>query len=90
MQNTSGLGALFNHTAVVSGSNAWSYRHSISGEHHCKIHFNSIKKKLNTEVYIHPSTDLPVSSGLRTVKGLGSRPTLFGINSLRQTKEKSL
>lgn len=30
----------------------------------------------------YASTDFPVSSGLRTVKGLGSTPTVLGINSL--------
>ncbi len=35
----------------------------------------------------HPSTDLALSSGLRTVNGLGSRPTVFGMNSL---KDKNL
>lgn len=30
----------------------------------------------------HPRTDFPVSSGLRTVNGLGSTPTVLGINSL--------
>lgn len=30
----------------------------------------------------NPKTDFPVSSGLRTVNGLGSTPTVLGINSL--------
>lgn len=36
--------------------------------------------------HTHPSTDFPVSSGLRTVNGLGSTPTLLGINSLNRNK----
>lgn len=36
------------------------------------------------KAHTHPKTDFPVSSGLRTVKGLGSNPTLFGMNSLKQ------
>lgn len=37
----------------------------------------------------HPRTDFPVSSGLRTVKGLGSTPSVLGINSLHWKKKKS-
>lgn len=36
----------------------------------------------------HPSTDFALSSGLRTVKGLGSRPTVFGMNSLKDETRK--
>lgn len=36
--------------------------------------------------HTHPSTDFPVSSGLRTVNGLGSTPTVLGINSLKRNK----
>lgn len=34
----------------------------------------------------HPNTDFPVSSGLRTVNGLGSTPTVLGMNSLHGKK----
>lgn len=36
----------------------------------------------------HANTDFPVSSGLRTVNGLGSTPTVLGINSLHEHKSE--
>lgn len=38
----------------------------------------------------YSNTDFPVSSGLRTVNGLGSIPTFLGIKSLAKKKGKLL
>jgi hypothetical protein len=47
---------------------------------HDSLNFHSICKS-------YPSTDFPVSSGFRTVNGLGSMPTVLGIKSLEKDEE---
>jgi hypothetical protein len=42
---------------------------------HESLNFHSVCKS-------YPNTDFPVSSGFRTVNGLGSMPTVLGIKSL--------
>lgn len=48
---------------------------------HESLNFHSICKS-------YPSTDFPVSSGFRTVNGLGSMPTVLGIKSLEKDGKK--
>lgn len=38
--------------------------------------------------WTYPSTDFPVSSGLRTVNGLGSTPNVLGMNSLHENRSE--
>ena len=38
----------------------------------------------------YPNTDFPVSSGLRTVNGLGSIPTVLGMKSLKKGEKNSM
>lgn len=60
--------------------------HSVQLFHY---NFTIIKSEQNLLFLTYPSTDFPVSSGLRTVNGLGSIPTFLGIKSLAKEEIKS-
>lgn len=67
----------------------WSY--SFWCKLYCKCHIILHKSlKFHSICKSYPNTDFPVSSGLRTVNGLGSMPTVLGIKSLERGERNSI
>lgn len=67
----------------------WTY--SFWWQLYCKCHINLQESlKFHSICKSYPKTDFPVSSGLRTVNGLGSMPTVLGIKSLKKEERNSI